>query len=91
MAMDTATIDSYQGQEKDLVILFTTVSASSGAKFVTNPNRLCVRSTRMKQALIVVGDIITAKPSGGKTTITEDGQHLKVAEFNQLWGWFPRG
>lgn len=44
----------------------------------------------MQQALIVVGDLATAKPSGGKTTITEDGQHLKVTEFKQLLGWFPR-
>lgn len=66
MAMDTATIDSYQGQEKDLVILFTTVSASSGAEFFANPNRLCVGLTRMKHALVVVGDLATAKPSGGR-------------------------
>lgn len=90
MAMDTATIDSYQGQEKDLVIAFTTVSASSGAKFVANPNRLCVGFTRMRQALIVVGDLATANPFGKNTTMTEDGQYLRVGEFNQLWGWFPR-
>lgn len=34
MAMDTATIDSYQGQEQDLVIVFTTVPASSGANLL---------------------------------------------------------
>lgn len=38
----------------------------------------------MNYALIVVGDLATAKPSGSKATIMEDGQHLKVAEFNQL-------
>lgn len=40
MAVDCATIDSYQGQEKDIVFFFSTVSASSGPKFVANPNRL---------------------------------------------------
>lgn len=42
MAIDRATIDSYQDQKKDLVLFPSTASASSGPKFVANPNRLCV-------------------------------------------------
>lgn len=55
MAIACATIDSYQGQEKDLVFFFSTVSTSSGHKFVANPNLLCVAFTSMRQGLIVVG------------------------------------
>lgn len=87
MNIDCATIDSYQGQEKDLVFFFSTVSASSGPKFVANPKRLCVAFTRMRQALIVVGDLDTRTKS--KKAVTEDGQHLATRAFNQLWGWFP--
>lgn len=36
MANDCATIDSYQGQEKDLVFFASTASASSSPKFVAN-------------------------------------------------------
>lgn len=36
MAIDCATIDSYQGQEKDLVFFASTASASSSPKFVAN-------------------------------------------------------
>lgn len=42
MSLDCATIDSYQGQEKDIVFSSSTVSASSGPKFVAIPNCLCV-------------------------------------------------
>lgn len=42
ITIDCATIDSYQGQEKDLVFCSSTASAWSGPKFVANSNRLCV-------------------------------------------------
>lgn len=87
MSIDCATIDSYQDQEKDLVFFFSTVSASSGPKFVANPNRLCVASTRMKQALIVVGDQGTR--TRRNMEVTENGQHLDTRAFNALWRWFP--
>ncbi|KAG8164460.1 hypothetical protein KVR01_006378 [Diaporthe batatas] len=84
MKLDCATIDSYQGQEKDLVFFFSTVSALSGPKFVANANRLCVAFTRMRQALIVVGDPGTR--TRNKKDIAEYGQHLDTRAFNGLWG-----
>ncbi|KAL2290234.1 hypothetical protein FJTKL_00700 [Diaporthe vaccinii] len=88
MSLDCATIDSYQGQEKDLVFFFSTVSASSGPKFVANSNRLYVAFTRMRQGLIMVGDqgtrtIKTMELTGG-------GQHLDIRAFNHLWDWFRK-
>lgn len=87
MELDCATIDSYQGQEKDLVFFFSTVSAPSGPKFVANPNRLCVAFTRMRQALIVVGDLGTRTSS--KKDVAEDGQRFETRAFNGLWNLFP--
>lgn len=87
MSIDCATIDSYQGQEKDLVFFFSTVSASSGPKFVVNANRLCVAFTRMKQALVVVGDQGTRTHK--KKEVTENEQHLDTRAFSALWRWFP--
>lgn len=86
MSLDFATIDSYQGQEKDFVLFFSTVSASSGPKFVANSNRLCVAFTRMRQGLIVVGDqgLVPRK----RWEVTEGGQHLDTRAFNYLWDWF---
>lgn len=59
MAIDCATIISYKGQEKDLVFFFSTVSVSSGPRFVANPDRLCVAFIRMRQDPMVVGDLGT--------------------------------
>lgn len=88
MAIDCASIDSYQGQEKDLVFFFSTVSASSGPKFVANPNRLCVAFTRMRQALVVIGDL--GYRTKKKIDVAENGQHIDTRAFNQLWEWFPK-
>lgn len=70
MGIDVATIDSYRGQQNKLV-LFTTVSATSGPKFVANANRLCVALTRMEQAMIVVGDL--GNRARKSMEITENG------------------
>ncbi|KAK7740240.1 hypothetical protein SLS63_001440 [Diaporthe eres] len=82
-AMTNYIIDSYKGQEKDIVFSSSTVSASSGPKFVANPNRLCVAFTRMRQGLIIVGDQGTRRME-----VTEGGQHLDTRAFNHLWDWF---
>lgn len=48
------TIDSYQGQEKDIIILCTT--RTTGIGFLANPQRLNVALTRAKRTLIVCGN-----------------------------------
>lgn len=83
ISIDCVTIDSYQGQEKDLVFFFSTVSASSGPKFVANANRLCVAFTRMRQGLVVVGDL--GPRTDRQLEVNEGGQHLDTRAFNKLW------
>mmetsp|Transcript_38656 Transcript_38656/g.58005 ORF Transcript_38656/g.58005 Transcript_38656/m.58005 type:complete len:910 (-) Transcript_38656:175-2904(-) len=51
------TVDSYQGQEQDYVILSATRSNANGSLgFLFDPRRLNVAITRSKQGLIIVGD-----------------------------------
>jgi len=51
------TVDSFQGQETDLV-LFSAVRSNSDNEmgFLRDPRRLCVAITRAKRGLIIVGD-----------------------------------
>ncbi|ROW15137.1 hypothetical protein VPNG_02979 [Cytospora leucostoma] len=55
--LDIGTVDAYQGSEKDMVFVFTTVSASSGPKFMAKSERKCVAMTRHIQGCVVVGDM----------------------------------
>jgi len=58
------TIDSFQGQECDIV-LFSAVRSNSYQElgFVRDPRRLCVALTRARKGLIVVGDTTTLQHS----------------------------
>ena len=87
MSLDCATIDSYQGREKGLAFLFSTVSASSGPQLVANPNRLCVAFTRMRKGLIVVGDLDSRTVK--KMEVTEDRQHSDHQGLQRALGLVP--
>ena len=52
-----ATVDGFQGKEKD-VILLSTVRSNSRCRlgFIANPNRLCVSLSRSKRGLFIVGN-----------------------------------
>jgi superfamily I DNA and/or RNA helicase len=52
-AAQVATVDSFQGAERDVIILATTIS--SPWDFVGDPHRLCVALTRGKRHLLVLG------------------------------------
>jgi len=58
------TIDSFQGQECDIV-LFSAVRSNSFQElgFVRDPRRLCVALTRARKGLIVLGDTTTLQHS----------------------------
>ncbi|KAI9326726.1 AAA domain-containing protein, partial [Obelidium mucronatum] len=49
------TIDGFQGQERDIIILSLTKSGTSG-QFINDPCRMNVALTRAKSALWVFGD-----------------------------------
>ena len=58
------TVDSFQGQETDLVIVSATRSNDLGdLGFLNDPRRLCVAITRARRGLIVVGDTQTLRHS----------------------------
>jgi len=58
------TVDSFQGQEKEIVVLSGTRSNTVGdVGFLRDPRRLCVAVTRAKRGLIVVGDQSTLRNS----------------------------
>lgn len=58
------TIDSFQGQETDLVVFSATRSNLVGdLGFLQDPRRLCVALTRARRGLILVGDLKTLRSS----------------------------
>ena len=65
---NVATVDSFQGQERDVVIVSLTRSNRDGAVgFVSDLNRLNVTLSRAREQLVIVGDLSTldAAPSSG--------------------------
>ena len=58
------TVDSFQGQETDLVFFSATRSNGIGdLGFLSDPRRLCVAITRARRGLVVVGDVKTLRSS----------------------------
>ncbi|XP_063986379.1 probable helicase senataxin isoform X2 [Diachasmimorpha longicaudata] len=51
------TVDSFQGQERDIIIM--SYVRSKGIGFLNDPNRLCVALTRAKHTLILCGNFKT--------------------------------
>ncbi|KAF6835694.1 hypothetical protein CPLU01_04164 [Colletotrichum plurivorum] len=56
-----ATVDSYQGQEADIVVMGTR-ARNPGPGFTRDPRRLCVLLTRQRCGLVIVGDIDVVGP-----------------------------
>ncbi|KAH6854725.1 P-loop containing nucleoside triphosphate hydrolase protein [Chaetomium sp. MPI-CAGE-AT-0009] len=53
-----STVDSYQGQESDIVLVtMGTAFPRPGPGFTTDENRLCVLLTRQRCGLVIVGDV----------------------------------
>ena len=63
-ACRVGTVDSFQGQETDLVVFSATRSNAFGDMgFLRDPRRLCVAITRARRGLILVGDAHTLRSS----------------------------
>ncbi|XP_031782382.1 probable helicase senataxin isoform X1 [Nasonia vitripennis] len=55
--IEVNTIDSFQGQERDVIVM--SLVRSSGIGFLSDPQRLCVALTRAKFTLIICGNFTT--------------------------------
>uniref|UniRef100_A0A0C9QDY4 DDB_G0274399 protein n=1 Tax=Fopius arisanus TaxID=64838 RepID=A0A0C9QDY4_9HYME len=53
------TVDSFQGQERDIIVM--SCVRSKGIGFVNDPNRLCVSLTRAKHTMLLCGNFGTFK------------------------------
>mmetsp|Transcript_18756 Transcript_18756/g.38160 ORF Transcript_18756/g.38160 Transcript_18756/m.38160 type:complete len:120 (+) Transcript_18756:162-521(+) len=63
-ACRVGTVDSFQGQETELVVFSATRSNTVGdLGFLRDPRRLCVAITRARRGLILVGDAQTLRSS----------------------------
>ena len=63
-ACRVGTVDSFQGQETDLVVFSATRSNGVGdLGFCRDPRRLCVALTRARRGLILIGDARTLRSS----------------------------
>jgi hypothetical protein len=63
---NVATVDSFQGQEREVVIVSMTRSNAEGAVgFVSDLNRLNVTLSRAQKQLVIVGDTRTLCAGGG--------------------------
>jgi superfamily I DNA and/or RNA helicase len=72
-ACRVGTVDSFQGQETDLVLFSATRSNELGDMgFLQDPRRLCVAITRARRGLILVGDVRTLRRSHHWTALIDD-------------------
>lgn len=53
-SVDIESVDGFQGQEKDIIIISCVRTDATG--FLKNPNRLNVALTRAKHSLYIIGD-----------------------------------
>ncbi len=94
-----ATVDSFQGQERELIIMgFTRSNQAARVGFLKEWRRLNVAMTRAKSQLVMVGDFSTLASHNGSGTAKEfhhalrslkqfihtHGQYMKGKRFNEL-------
>lgn len=66
------TVDSFQGQERDIIVM--SCVRSRGIGFVNDPNRLCVSLTRAKHTLILCGNFNTFKRNTMWKALVDDAE-----------------
>ena len=61
--LEVRTVDSYQGEEKDIIILALARHGSDIIGFVSNINRICVAMSRARRGLYILGnhDLLRSK------------------------------
>jgi hypothetical protein len=75
---NVATVDSFQGQERDVLLISLTRSNSEGSVgFLTDLKRLNVTLSRARKQLVILGDLSTLTRPGGRP------ERQKLARFCQ--------
>lgn len=92
--VQTATIESYQGHQNEIVVLCLAVDGNTGPCFVAQPQRLNVATSRHRLFMVVFGDIRTAataeKTDKSIRTSTEEGAKTAINSrmFVKCLNWF---
>jgi superfamily I DNA and/or RNA helicase len=83
--VETSSVDSFQGREKDVIIF--SVTSTKSFRFVSDENRLNVALTRPKYKLIVVGNAMRIKDANNKLLIKRFLRYVdelkSVFDFNE--------
>ncbi|KAK3290860.1 P-loop containing nucleoside triphosphate hydrolase protein [Chaetomium fimeti] len=87
---DASTVDAFQGQENDIVIVVMgTAFPQPGPGFTTDPHRLNVLLTRQRCGLVVVGDIDIRPADGNGATGAGHGFLVVSPEGERQWRAAP--
>ena len=81
--IDVATVDSFQGEERDIILYSLVRTSSWGLKFPAETDRLNVSFSRAKLALVIIGDRGNARHD----QIFKQAQDL----IETVWTDVPRG
>ena len=80
------TIDSFQGQERDIVYISLTRSNAEGAiGFLSDIRRMNVAMTRARKKLVVIGDSATMASSGFYEEFNNYTQ--EIGAYQSAWEW----
>jgi len=84
--LQVATVDAFQGAEKDVIILSTAITRAGGGSFASDAQRLNVSLTRSRHHLVVVGNTLVLSGIGNGAL----SDLLQVARATP-GGFCPRG
>lgn len=81
ITFEVNTVDSFQGQERDIIIM--SCVRSHGIGFLSDKQRLCVALTRAKHSLILCGNFNTFKVSK-RYDLTKELHEVKIIDLTEI-------
>ncbi|KAF7536036.1 hypothetical protein G7054_g4913 [Neopestalotiopsis clavispora] len=79
-----STIDAFQGQEGQVVVLVLAVNQKSGPGFMVTKSRICLSITRHTSALFVVGDTIVRDDRVEEDSVFDLLPELQMQEIDHV-------